>query len=66
MNSEQNKQSHSHKQAQYKHTAEEHTDSSELTIHQRYTSTEIFWDGPTENVNYLGYAANISKEKKTL
>ena len=47
-------------------TAEEHTDSLELTIHQHYTYTEILWDGPTENIIYLGYVANKSKEKNPL
>ena len=27
------------------------------------TYTDVHWDGPTENVIYLGYVANISKEK---
>ena len=57
---------HTNKQNTNINTAEEHTDSSELTIHQHYTYTEILWDGPTENVIYLGYVANISKEKNPL
>ena len=36
----------------------------ELTLHRHYTYTEILWDGPTEHAIYLGYAANISKEKE--
>ena len=56
-------ESHTKKQNTNINTAEEHTDSSELTIHQHYTYTEILWDGPTENIIYLRYVANISKEK---
>ena len=39
---------------------------SVLAMHRHYTYTDILWDGPTENIIYLGYAANISKEKTPL
>ena len=58
---------HTNKQNTNINTAEEHTDSSELTIYQHYTYTEILWDEPTgNNIIYLGYMANISEEKNPL